>query len=231
MKFLNILKLIYAYRYVGMVLFVLGFIWLFLDTRKSMIRYRQEADRWRTNYTILDSRYGEDVGVYEAKVQQMEFTYNELERQSSIQMEELRYQLRRAGIRIKDLEHALSFATKISDTLYISKIDTILINCLPNTVHLAFEDSLSKIDVFLNPDLTASAAYEVQASIYGFIHRKVVPAKNRNTGVGKFLTNTTIKYGATKWMVRKKVIYHTDIRSNNPNLQLFNVQSLRIIDN
>lgn len=231
MNVISVIKFLYTYRNYILALFSIGVIWLFLNIHDNMRKYREEADRWRTNYTILDQRFGEDVGAYEVRVQQMEFTMNELNRQSTIQIEELKHQLRRSGIKVKDLEHALAFQQKISDTLYITQIDTVLMNCLKQTVHLEFADSLSKIDVYLNPDLTAQATYEVEASIYGFIHREVSPMRDRRTGVGKFIANTSLKYGATRWMVKKKVVYNTDIKSNNPNLQLYNVQSLRIIEN
>ena len=231
MNWKTVAKFLIANRSYALYLLIAGFAVMFWNNRLAMIRYQEEADRWRRNYTVLDQRFSADMGAQHAKVQQMEFTINELLRQSTVQMLELRYQLRLAGVRIQDLEHALTFQQEISDTLYIQQIDTVLVNCLEKPVRLEFKDSLSVINVQLNPDLSAQADYSVKASVYGFIHRQVVPRKEKSTGVGQFLSNTLIKYGATKWMVKKKVIYNTDIKSNNPNLQLYNVQSLRIIDN
>lgn len=200
-----------------------------INSQRKM--YKQKAQRWESNYHILDKRFSDTLETYQANIEQAELTVRELERINSAEIQELKQKLEDANIRTQQLEHALVFEQKIKDTLYVEVIDSVLVNCIKEPVDINFSDSLAEIEVRLFPDLTASASYQVEAKVYGFIYRDKVPARDRDTWAGKTLQKIAMSNFLTRWTVKKKVLYKTDISTNNPNLKLHNTQSLRIIDN
>ena len=220
---LKVRTLILPLLLVGAVLFTANLV--------SKVKYwRQTAQRWEQNYSVVMTQREVTQATYTARVQQMEMTVNELERQKNAEIQELRRQIRLSGIRTRELEHALMFAQTIQDTLYIHWVDTVLHNCLTAPVHLAFRDTLATIDVTLMPDFSAQASYEVQADVYGFIFKQKVPVRERETRVGELVMKAALSNPLTRWTVKRKVIYMTEVKSNNPNLKLRNTQSLRVID-
>jgi hypothetical protein len=210
----------------GIILITLSSVKIYFDKYQRAL---SNARRWETNFTILQTESDEIQKANHSRVIQMEFTLREFERLKADEISFLQQQLKNADIKIKRLEHALSFATRAQDTLIVNKIDSVLINCLKDTVLISFQDTFSLIDVRLYPDLSASVVYSVESGVAVFIYAETVPYRTKDTRLGNFIQNTAMSSRLTRWAVKKKVIYKSDVISDNPNLIINNQQSLRII--